>query len=60
MLSHLCTERSRYIYECYQIKDIRKLEHKVLEFPRNCIFCRQVKGNRNSFNSSVNKPYVLG
>ena len=60
MFGHPSAERTRYICRCYQLKDIRKLEHKAFEFLRNCTFCRQAKGKRNSFTGTVNRPDVLG
>jgi hypothetical protein len=60
MFGHPSAERTRYICKCYQLKDIRKLEHKAFEFLRNCTFCRQAKGKRNSFTGSVNRPDLLG
>ena len=60
MFGHPSAERTRYICKCYQSKDIRKLEHKAFEFLKNCTYCKQAKGKRNSFTGSVNRPDILG
>ena len=57
---HPSAQRTRHICKCLNIPSIRKLEPKGFEFLRNCEFCRQAKGKRNSFTGTVARSQPLG
>ena len=60
MFGHPSAERTRYLCKCYNLLNIRKLEQKAFEFLKNCNYCRQAKGKRNSFSGTVARPQYIG